>query len=244
MSAVKQAVNVLDKIPSTRDTLATGEFTQEDGVPNERTTVAKTQFDRATAVQEGQYDLDLVAYESFSTNGTAGDTETFALGHDLIDADSVAEDFILYEAGTRATADSVDYAANSFTYTDDGTNNTLHVFYVASDQAHVEVRKVAPNGTYEVLDEADVGLINQRNQNKDPLEFEFDHQLQGVLPANWTLEVVVDAPYTVSWGVDTDGDGTDEAEPLNQMIHAPIRRTRQSAPDFIGDVVASVAAQR
>ena len=246
MASVTKAVKALQGLPSTDDTLANADFEQADSVVDERSVIASHQPDRAIAVAPGEYNLDLVAYESFTTDGSAGDAETFDLAHDPLDSDSVPQDVVVYKVGTGyVQPDSVDYDADTFTYTDGGTNNDLHVFYVAGAQATAQVRKVSPGGsTSEVLDEADVGILNRRNQNKRPLRFDFDHPLQGVVPANWTLEVVVDAPYIVSWGVDTNNDGALDAQATNQLINAPIRRTRQHAPDFVEGVVAAVAAQR
>lgn len=245
MPGVQDAVEVLSQIPTATNRLSTSDFETSDSVAGERSRIATKLFRTAVAVQEGTtFDVDLVAYESFTTNATAGDTETFNLSNNLIDAASVADTFVLYENGTEVQPDSVDYSNDSFTYTDDATGNNLHVFYTAGDQAHVEVRKTAPNGTYEILEEGDVGLINRRDQNKSPLEFDFDHPLQGVIPTDWRLDVYVDGPYTIDWGIDTDGDGEDEAVASNQLLSVPIERSDRDIPDWAADVVAQVASTR
>lgn len=239
----KQAVNALSRLPTATNRLSTSDFEQSDAAANERTLVATHKFNRPVVIKSGAtLDVDLVAYESIVTDATAGNQETVSLSHDILDSDSNPQNIVVYEAGSKLAVDSVDYANNTVTVTPANADATLHIFYVAADQATLEVRKTAPNGVHETLAEYDVGLINQRNQNKKPLEFEADHRLQGVIPTDWTLDFYVDAPYAVSWGVDTDNDGVDEAEPTNQLVSVPIRRSEQDIPNGIKDVVAQVAA--
>lgn len=243
--AFEQAVEALAEVPTGTNRLSTNDFDQEDGVTDERTLVASHQFNRPIAIKDGEVlDIDFLAYESFETDNTADNEETFNLGHDVIDSPSVPQDFILYNGGSRvASGDvSVDYGADTFDYTDSGTENTLHAFYVAGDQATLEVRKTAPNGTHETLDEYDLSLVNRRNQNKEPIRFDADHQLQGVIPTDWTLDFYIDAPYVVSWGIDVDDDGEDEATPTQQILSFPIRRSEQNIPSDVETVIREVAA--
>jgi hypothetical protein len=186
------------RVPAASQRLSAGDLDPQDNVPGERSLIASYKPDRPIALREREYDLHLVAYESFTTDGSADNTETFNLSHDLYDAASVPDDFLLNESGNVVSPDSVDYANDSFDYTDDGTDNTLHAYYVVADQARVEIQKASPKGSVESIVERDAGLINRREQTRDPLAFGFDHPLEGLIPADWRLEIYVDAPTLAS----------------------------------------------
>jgi len=249
MPGYTEAVQALRDQPHRPDHLTNADLTTEDGVGGETSTVATFKAQRTVALQDGkQFDLDLMAYESKTTDGSAGDSETFDLTHGVVDSSNVAEDVIVYVVGTGYLASgdfSVDYDANTVTFSDSGTNNDVHLFYVASQQAQVTIRKVAPGGeTKESIEDGNLALINRQDQQKRPLQFDFDHPLQGVIPEKWEMHVVVDAPYPVVWGVDTNNDGRDDAEPREQLIDLPINRARTETPAFVANVVASAAATR
>jgi hypothetical protein len=240
MATAKQAVQFLSQVSTSGDRLATDDFSHEDGVANERSRVASYQFDRAVTAKDGDtFDLDIVAYESTSADGTAGNQETVNLSHDIVTSDSIPEDVVVFEGTNELAVDSVDYANDTIDVTPANANSTLHMFYAAGDQAHVEVEKTSPGGTSERLDEADIGLVNQRDQSKTPLRFDFQHPLQGVIPQDWTLEIYVDAPYTVAW----TAEGGD-VEPPNQLFSIPLERSEQVIPEEIEDAIAAVAATR
>jgi len=220
---VHPVVRALAEVPSRPQELSQDDLTLHDNTPGERSLIAEYKARRPFGLrQDAVFDLNLIAYESFSTDGSAGNTETFNLGHDLVDAVAVADDFVLYEGPNEVQPDSVDYSADSFDYTDDGTNNTLHAFYVSSDQAHVEIEKHAPSNHYAGLDERDAGLVNLRDQGRDPLSFDFGDPLGGVVPTDWRVEVYVNAPYQITWSKE-GGDAT----PRNALITFPIRRSEQ-----------------
>lgn len=223
MPSQQQYQAVIDRIKQVggqNDRLSTKGMTLAPNTPGEESVVAEFKAVRPTAIREGvAYDANLAAYESFAANGTAGDSETFPLSHDLIDADSVADDIVVYEGETDVTSSiSVDYAANEFTYSSPNTNTTLHAYYVSDEQARVEIVKKAPKNMDLTLDERDAGLINLRDQGRDPLDFDFSLPLAGWLPTNWRVQVVVDAPYQVEWENGANG----EATPRNAVLSFPI----------------------
>lgn len=231
----RAVLKALNQVPSAKQRLSAGDLDLEDNVPNERSLIASYKPDRPIALRETEYDLHLVAYEEITTDGTADNTETFNLSHDLHDADAVATDLLLYKGSNLVQPDSVDYANDSFDFTDSGTASTLHVYYVVADQARVEIQKASPKGTVEQITERDAGLINRREQTRDPLAFDFDHPLEGVIPADWRLEIYVDAPYQITWEDDTDGTTAD-----NALVSFPINRTDQEI-EGLGSVVGQVA---
>lgn len=231
----KQVLQQLEQVPSANQRLssAQGDWTTSGNTKNELTKVAEFQAQRPLAIREGESaDVHFVAYEEFTTDGTASNTETFNLANDIIDADAIADDLVLFEGGSAVSADSVDYSANSFDYTDDGTANTLHAYYVVSDQALVDIRKVAPKNVHETVKELDAGFANRRDQREDPVSFDFDHPLQGVVPTDWKVEVHIDAPYAVQWADDSDSAATAD----NLLLDVPIRRARDNI-EGLEDVV-------
>ena len=186
----------------------------------------------------GQYRLVPVARESFTTDGS-GSTQTFSLAHDLIDSD-VSDNVVAYADGSRVTVDAVDYAGDSFDYSDDGTTQDLTVYYVAATQASVKVKKVAPGGSNsETLVEHDAALINRRDPNKDPLEFQLTQSpLQGTIPKDYRLEVTIDGPY--SSGRDPDVDPV----PSNLLVSIPINRATVAEVEGLSSAVARDTSDR
>jgi hypothetical protein len=233
----------LQNAPADRKTLTAADFDRSLGTSGSRSLLAEFQAERAIAVRAGKpFDLSVVATETFSTDGS-GTQQTFNLSHDLIDSDAVGTTFLLYSGNTVASADSVDYAGDSFDYTDGGSVEDLTVYYTAGDQARLEIQKVAPNGTPAPLWSEDVGMVHRRDQAKDPLEFDFSDPFEAVVPTDFTIEVYVDAPYTATL-VGQDGDGGNDVEPAtNALLDVPII----GAPGKIagaGEVVRRKMAER
>ena len=243
MTSQQDAVEAVTSTPHSPDRLRTQDWETADAVGSGETTIASLKPKRAIAFRPGAYDLDVPAYESFPSDSTSGDTDTFDLSYFPMDAAGVAETAVLYEGGEKAADGdySVDFDANTLEYTGPETANDLHVWYFSAMQASVKIRKVAPNGTSEFLDRADVSLVNAQDTAEDPLEFEFDHALQPLVPAYWEAQVRVDAPYPVRWTVDA-ADGTARADSL--LMDVPINRADRALPEFVSDVVGAVAGAR
>ena len=238
MPSEKEIKQALASVPRSRDKLAGSEMDTEGNVRDEESVVAAFKAERPLSLRDGAiYEVDVPAYESFSMPGDSSQT-TKSLANDLVEADTVTEDVVAYQGGSKIEPDSVDYAANEITVTDDGTGNTLHVWYMAGDQAPVVIRKVSPGKTPETIDEDDMGLKNLRDQNKDPLRFDHDHAYQGVIPTDWEVEVRINAPYTVSWS-EENGD----AMPTNARISLPIFRARDEIPGLEG-FIGAIAGRR
>ena len=244
MPNAQDAVDVVSSMPHSPSQVTRGDFDLSAATATDKMeTVAELQVKRLTTVRQGSYDLDLVAYESFPSDSTTGDTDTFDLNHYPMESPSVAEGVVLYAGGERvADADfSVDFAANTLDYSGDETANDLHVFYTSAQQARYEIRKVAPNGTTEKLDEGDFSLVLRQDANKDPLAFEFDHPLQGVLPAYWRLQIRVDGPYVVRWTADA-ADGTARADQM--LADLPVNIADREAPEWVDNVLRGIAGAR
>jgi len=197
----KQALRALQSVDTDEDALTKADFDTSAGTPDQRSEVATYKTNRPLAIDQNRvFDLSLVAYETFTTDGTAGNTETFTLSNDLVESNAIGDSLVLYENGSEVQPDSVDYGADTFDYTDDGTANDLEAYYAAGEQARLEIQKVAPNGTPETLYTGDLGMVHRKDLAKNPLRFDLDlSPFQPILPKNFRLEVHVDAPYTVAF---------------------------------------------
>ncbi|QZP37752.1 hypothetical protein [Halobaculum magnesiiphilum] len=178
--------------------------------------------------------VSIPAYESFTTDGTADNTETFSLSHDLVDSPNT-QSVVLYEGGSRASPDSIDYDNDTIDYTDDGTDNTLHVYYIVGDAATLTVEKVSPGGKTsqaEELKTLNAGRANRQDQQEDPIEFHFRGSwLERFLATDMVLSVKIDAPYTVQFREDTDG-----TEATNALFHTTATKGASSAPGLLSAI--------
>ena len=239
MPSAEQIRQALATVPRSKQKLSGSQMDQQANSVGEESVVAEFQADRPIGLRDGRpYEVDIPAYESKTSDGTGGNTETITLSHDLVDADSVPNDVVVYVEGTGyVEPDAVDYAANTVDVTDPNTNNPVHIWYMAGDQARLTLRKTSPKGVPEDVDEDDMGLKNLRDQHKDPLRFDFDHPFEGIVPTDWSMEVRIDAPYQVSWS-EAGGDAT----PTNARISLPIFRARDEIAglgSFIGGLAGS-----
>ncbi|MBO4248869.1 hypothetical protein IL252_13675 [Halomicrobium sp. IBSBa] len=240
----EQIMQRLREANTSRDNITAGDFTFSTGSPGQPTTVAEYQPKRAVSVDGSRpFDLSLVAYETFTTDGTDGNTETFSLSHELIDSNVVTDSLVLYEGDKRVQPDSVDYAGDSFDYTAGGADNTLTAYYTSGAQALVELQKVAPNGTPDVLFSADMGMIHRRDQGKEPITVDADQSpLHPFVPADFTLALTITAPYTVAFATDANGSGT-EVVATNALTDLPVRGA-EGPIDGLKQAVATDAARR
>jgi hypothetical protein len=236
--AVLQAVN---QVPADNDRLAQADWDLTANTPGEASVIAEFRTERPIYVQQGQgIDLSLVAYQQETTDGTGGNTETFPLDEPIIKSDATPHNLVLFEGGQRVQPDSIDYGANSFDYTDDGTNNTLHVYHVTNTQAALRLKKVAPNNTEDVLLGTDTSLLMQRQPTKDPVAINHEGDpLKGIVPSKWRVQFVLDAPWQFRWSDDV-GDGTSA---VNTVLSLPVRRTSQKV-EGLGAAIRQHASQR
>lgn len=234
-------MKALASVATTPTTLRRGDFTAAAYAGGEdETAVLELQASQPFALRNGhRYRLVPVARETFTTDGTGGNTETFTLSHDIIQSDQ-SDDLVLYEGSNQVAEDSIDYANDSFDYTDDGTNNTLTVYYVTATQAAWELQKVGPGGTPdETLVSHDGALVARRDPNRDPLEFDLRASpLQPVVPSDFKLQVTVDGPYSAGWDPATD------PAPINFLVSIPIQRAKVSEVPGLPEAVRTDSSER
>jgi len=160
------------------------------------------------------------AYQKFSSDGSAGDTETFSLSHSITES-PVTQDAVVWVNGEYYGApDAIDYDANNIDVTDDGTNNRIHVYYLSDAAASFEIRKTASNANTggQRLYSANLGLVHPSPQIEQPEYLTLNQTpLHNWVGTDMTVDTYLDAPYTVRW-TDADDDGT---EPTNALLHVP-----------------------
>ena len=222
----------LETVETTDDRINVGEYDEYVSNPDDGLArVLSRQLDQTVGVEEGRnFAVIPLAFETFTTNGTADDTETFGLSYDLIDSTITSDPIaVAVDDGAAVTfqdPDAVDYAADSFDFTDSGTDNTLAVWYAAGDQARYVVQKRGPNGTVEELAEFDAGLHHRRNRFENPLRFNFERELQGIVPRRFRIESLIDAPYTSQ----VYYDGSERVRAPNAEFSVPVRRAQSKIP--------------
>jgi hypothetical protein len=241
MPVMQEVINRLAAIDTRKATLKRGDFeaSAHAGGSGESVILSHKARQPFSLRNGARYRVVPVARETFTTDGNGGNTETFNLSHDIIDSD-VSEDLVVFNGNAEAQPDSIDYANDSFDFTDAGTNNDLTVFYVAATQAQLKLKKVAPGGSNsETLVEHDAALINRRDPNRDPLEFALGQSpVQGTVPTDWRLEWSINGPFNAGWDPDND------PAPVNMIVSVPIHRATVSEVDGLGSVVANDSSNR
>lgn len=215
--------------PWTDGNVAKNEFSFQSNTTGEKSVVAEFKAQRPLRLRDdpdADLRLTIPAYESFTTDGTGGNTETFSLSSDLLDSPST-ESFVIYEDGSRVQADSIDYAGDSFDYTSSGTNTELDVFYVSGEPADVVIRKAAPGAggtTNQILKGMQAKIIHSRDQSEQEIEFNLTRtQFQAYVPRKFKIQLVVNAPYNVAYAGPSRANGTPRAS--NALLNLPRRQT-------------------
>lgn len=224
MEAVAQ---VFQAAPS--GALSERDFNATDGVPGQRSTVLERKSEVLLGLIQGrQVILSVPAVETFTSNGTGGDTETFDLSNDLIDSAHVADsvDVLIDDGSTvdRVEPDDIDFANDTVDVTDPGTGNTVAIFYASGEQARAELVKQTPSerrGATEVIDEFDPSLLHRRDPDKTEVTLNFSRPLEGVVPEDFALQLRIDAPYTASFRY----EGSESVTPSNAVLSLPRKRT-------------------
>jgi hypothetical protein len=237
---MEEIINRLREIDTEATTLSRANF---EGSPyaadSDETAILEYKTDQPFALRNGaRYRIVPVVRETFTTDGN-NDQDTFNLSADIIDSD-VSDDLVLYEGDQRVSEDSVDYANDSFDYTDNGTGDDLTAYYVSATQANLKLKKVGPGGSNgETLVRHDAGLLNRRDPNRDPLTLELDASpLQAVVPADYTLKWTISGSYSAGWDPDTD------PEPVNLIVSVPINRAVVEQVEGLASAVAVDSSER
>lgn len=232
-----KAVTAVRQASKSRKPLTVSDLTTTNGTANKESLIAQTKLQMPVVLDTARaLRLAVTAYDSFQTDGSGGDAETFNLSQSIVDTPNT-DALALYEGGNVVQPDSVDYHANSVTYTDDGTNNVLHAFYVSDDPVEVTIKKRAPVGAGEVADPvftAQLASAHIREQFKSGGQLSWDVPaevsgrdetalLKGVVPEKWTLEMYASGGYGVTWDdSDDSANGSDGTTASNALVTLPV----------------------
>ena len=189
----------------------------------QRSEVAEFRATTAHMLRTGQSNplkLAIPAYQKFTSNATADDTETFDLTHSITEC-PVTQDAVVWINGEYyGSPDAIDYDAGTVDVTDDGTENRIHVYYICDAAASFEIRKQASNANTggQRLYSGNLGLVHPSPQIEQPEYMTLNQtRFHRWVGTDMTINAYVDAPYTVRW-TDNDGDGT---EATNALLHIP-----------------------
>lgn len=238
-SIVKQ----LRKMPGRPDRLERDQFTLSNGVANERSLIATYQAPKPLVLRQDKPVRVTITALELDTAAGDGAAETFPLSNNAIDAPNT-QNFVLYADGTRVPKGdySVDYAANEYTYTDDGTAQELAAYYVARDPIEFEIEKEAPRSqgsVSEVVFDEMTSLLHTRDQHEQPRYFGVDGSpLQPVVPEKWTLNVYADGAYAPAFD-----DSRNDTHAVNALLSLPYKQGRGSI-DGLGKAVAHDIVKR
>jgi len=157
-------------------------------------------------------ELALPAYESFTTDGSAGDQESFALSHGVIESPNTDPVVVWLDGDYYGSPDNDNYASTgSISVTDSGTNSTVHVFYIPNKAGTVEIEKAVDGSTSKSqnLKTVSVKNIHRKNLSEEGVYFEFNgpRTFESFIAGDMTLDVYADVPYIVRYE-DPDGDGS------------------------------------
>lgn len=223
--------------------LTPAEFEQTANTTGEMSRVLRHRPNTVLGIRGGTSEpffFALPAYESFTTDGTAGNTETFALSNSIHDTPNTAS-LALWENGTRVQPDAISYTGDSFDYTDDGTGNTLHAYYISDDPAEVRIEKTIP-GKSSVSQEVWSGqahLLHQADQGENPAHFRFGTDpFERFVASDMTLDVKVKAPYTVKFRESTDGTEAD-----NALLNIPANSGQDTVKGLAPAIKAAMASE-
>jgi hypothetical protein len=219
----------LQQTPAERQKLKKGDFDLTNGASGERSLIAEHKVKTPTFFRpDAAGRLVFATVEEFQTDGTADNTETFNLSHNLIETPN-ASNLVLHKNGNIVQPDSVDYSADSFDFTDAGTGNYLHAAYVPRDPVLIEIERQAPRaqgGVNDIVLDEPTSLLHEQDQNQDPPEFIGSDPLDYAVPRNWKVQIYADGPVPLEWNDDAEAN-SQGAVAENAVVSLPVRRATE-----------------
>jgi len=233
MSASNDVMAQLGAAATAKSRLRKAQFTLSNGTANERTQVASFEAETPLVLREqADIRLMLTTVEEFQTSGT-GSSETFNLSNNIIESPNTAN-LVLFSDGNRVQPGSVDYSNDSFDYTDGGSQERLHAHYVARDPVQVQIEKEAPRAqgnVTEVVWDGATSLFHERDQNQEPLSFDFDRPAAKAVPRKWDINIYADGPYPIEWNDEAEANSQSTVA-TNAIISLPVKVASTNVPDL------------
>lgn len=245
-----KVLNALEATPRRDQELGPSDFATSASTPGDRSRFGRLRADTPVALKAGRANplyLALPAYESVGpTDGTADNTETFALSHSVMQSPATEDIVVWLDGEYYGSPDAVDYDADTFDVTDAGTASTVHAYYISDAPATFEIEKVTPDGNVRApIYDANLSLTHSTNQHKDPEYLSIGQNFGGSLlerfvATDMTLDLYVDAPYVVRF-TDPDGDGT---SPTNALLTFKAQQGEREVPGLDAAVRDSMQTGR
>lgn len=241
---IQKVVQELRRVGRADDVLQFGDFTFSNGSPGQLSVVAEFEAEELFALRgDKPFGFAPTARETFSTDGTGGNTETFTLSNSLIESRSTPDAVAAFidDGSTveRISVDAVRFDADEIDVTDDGTDNTLVVFYTSGVQARAELRVVGPNGIRKTILEPNVDLVHRRDRFEQPLRLDFESGLEPVVPRSFRVQILIDAPYLAT----NIYEGSETVTAPNSILSVPIRRATSRVEGVARAVRQDIAQQ-
>lgn len=221
----------LEEMERTAGTIVPSEMETSVNSQGQRSRIARYRADAALKLRgDKTFWLAIPAYQSFTTDGTADNTETFNLSHSVTDTPATQSVVVWLDGDYYGSPDAVDYDADTIDVTDAGTGSTVHVYYISDAPCTLEVRKAVPDSSTrssQRLYRSNVGLVHGTRQAEQGESLNVGGApLKGFVAADMTIDVYAKAPYTIRFE-DPDGDNT---EPTNAMVNLPTIEGRGEVP--------------
>ena len=237
----KQVRKALDKAGRRKFPVGSRTFQTTANSMGQRSRIGRLRADTPLRLLEGQSHplrVAIPAYESFSTNGTADDQESFALSHDVTETPNTAPVDVWLDGTHYGAPDSVDYSTGDITVTDSGTNSTVHVFYISGKAATLEIEKATggAKSKQQTLYKANTALVHATDQSEQPETFGFGTLWDSFVATDMTLDVYLNAPYVARFE-DPDGDG---ARATNALLDFTAMKGTDSVAGLKGAVRAEM----
>ncbi len=209
------------------------EGTVDANVTGKRSRIARLRANTLLRLHDGRsnpFRVAVPAYESFTSDGTADNTETFDLSHDVLNA-PVTQSVDVWLGGSHyGNPDAVDFDAGTVDVTDSGTDSTVHVWYTSSEAATLELVKSTPNAgtnSSQELYSENLRLVHQTEQQEQAEFLKLNQTpLQEWVAEDMALDVYARAPYSIRFE-DPDGDG---AYPTNALLNLPAHEAKDTVP--------------
>lgn len=239
-------VERLQQTPSQPDQITADQLRDEGtttvNTTGERSKIAELVLDVPNRLLSGRtnpFDVVVPAFEKLGpTDGTQNNDETFNLSHDVIQSPNGQNVIVWLDGSYVGQPKSVDYANNTITVNDAGTNSNVYVWYIPAEAATLEVYKAIPSGktsSNERLYTNQLRRLHQQNQDEQPSYFELTNW-EPYLSSDMKLQVYLDAPYTVRFE-DPDGNG---ATPTNMRLDIPVERAQNTVPGLKRTIKAAM----
>ncbi|WBE14031.1 major capsid protein PB2 [Saline Natrinema sp. J7-1 virus 1] len=238
---MQEILNQLRRMPATASRLERDSFEQHNGEAGTRSLIGSYRAPNPLVLRQNRpIRVIVTAFDSFTTDGN-GNSQTFNLSHDLVESPQ-SQDLMLFADGNRAKPDSVDFAADSFDYTDGGAAEDLAAFYISGADCDFEIEKQAPStqgSVSERIFEESLSLLHQRDQDEQARTFDLNASpLQPIVPRKWRLNVYAKGSYPVTW---EDKDTGTTAR--NAVLSLPYKQGRNSV-DGLSRAVAHDTVDR